>query len=159
MLENSFLINNPIKKFDTFVPIIPLIQSLAKAHFCTVLGHPISKLVWSDLSESYILLTDLDVYVEIFFIILADLLKKKTLYRIKYMLRLSCARTLDRKHKSTVCTFLKRSGSELLEEFLTSEEQVISLTFPRASSSLWGVYRSRIWYLDIFCINDLANYQ
>ncbi|CAN4076684.1 unnamed protein product [Withania somnifera] len=141
MLENSFLINHAIKKFDTLVPIIPLIGSLAKAHFCTVLGHPISKPVWSDLSDS-ILLTDLG-----------------TLYRIKYILRLSCARTLARKHKSTVHTFLKRSGSELLEEFLTSEEQVLSLTFPRASSSLWGVYRSRIWYLDIFCINDLAHYQ
>ncbi|CAN4117964.1 unnamed protein product [Withania somnifera] len=124
MLENSFLINHAIKKFDTLVPIIPLIGSLAKAHFCTVLGHPISKPVWSDLSDSDII-----------------------------------DRFGPRKHKSTVRTFLKRSGSELLEEFLTSEEQVLSLTFPRASSSLWGVYRSRIWYLDIFCINDLAHYQ
>ena len=55
MLENSFLINNPIKKFETLVPIIPLIGSLAKAHFCTVLGHPISKPVWSDLSDSDII--------------------------------------------------------------------------------------------------------
>ncbi|KAK4716486.1 hypothetical protein R3W88_014824 [Solanum pinnatisectum] len=102
MLENSFLINNPIKKFETFVPIIPLIGSLAKAHFCTVLGHPISKLVWSDLSDSDII----DQFG-----------------------------TLARKHKSIVRTFLKRFGSKLLEEFLTSEEQVLSLTFPRASSS------------------------
>ena len=158
MLENSFLINNPIKKFETLVPIIPLIGSLAKAHFCTVLGHPISKPVWSDLSDSDII----DRFGRIcrnLFHYYSGSSKKKTLYRIKYILRLSCARTLARKHKSTVCTFLKRSGSELLEEFLTSEEEVLSLTFPRASSSLWGVYRSRIWYLDIFCINDLANSQ
>ncbi|WJZ83220.1 hypothetical protein VitviT2T_002921 [Vitis vinifera] len=31
--------------------------------------------------------------------------KKKNLYRIKYILRLSCARTLARKHKSTVRAF------------------------------------------------------
>lgn len=38
------------------------------------------------------------------------------LYRIKYIRRLSWARTLVRKHKSTVRTFLKRSGSGLMEE-------------------------------------------
>ncbi|KAK4717604.1 hypothetical protein R3W88_015942 [Solanum pinnatisectum] len=49
MLKNSFLINNPIKKFDTLLPIISLIGSLAKIHFYTVLGHPISKSIWSNL--------------------------------------------------------------------------------------------------------------
>lgn len=43
ILENSFLINNAIKKLDTLIPIIPLIAELAKAKFCNVLGHPISK--------------------------------------------------------------------------------------------------------------------
>ncbi|KAF7850579.1 hypothetical protein BT93_L5267 [Corymbia citriodora subsp. variegata] len=43
MLENSFLINNAMKKFETIVPIIPLIGSLSKANFCNTLGHPISK--------------------------------------------------------------------------------------------------------------------
>ncbi|KAL2928933.1 maturase K [Bienertia sinuspersici] len=53
MLENSFLIANIIKKFDTIVPIIPLVGSLAKAKFCSVLGHPISKLVWTQIGEEY----------------------------------------------------------------------------------------------------------
>nr|QYC35580.1 maturase K [Scoparia dulcis]UFK62853.1 maturase K [Scoparia dulcis] len=156
ILENSFLINNTIKKFDTLVPIIPLIASLAKAKFCNLLGHPISKPVWADLSDSTI--------IDRFGYICRNLShyysgssKKKGLYRIKYILRLSCARTLARKHKSTVRAFLKRLGSELIEEFLMSEEYVLSLTFPKASSTLWGVYRNRIWYLDIFSINDLAN--
>ncbi|KAF3627544.1 hypothetical protein FXO38_28696 [Capsicum annuum] len=55
MLENLFLIINGIKKFDSLVPIIPLIGSLAKAHFCTILGHPISRSVWSDFSNSDII--------------------------------------------------------------------------------------------------------
>nr|ARO77600.1 maturase K [Sinningia ganevii] len=156
ILDNSFLINNAIKKFDTLVPIIPLIASLAKARFCNVLGHPISKPVRADLSDSTI--------IDRFGRICRNLShyhsgssKKKSLYQIKYILRLSCARTLARKHKSTVRAFLKRLGSELLEEFLMSEEDVLSFTFPKASSALWGIYRSRIWYLDIICINDLAN--
>nr|ATL62354.1 maturase K [Amphidasya ambigua]CEJ95541.1 maturase K [Amphidasya ambigua] len=158
MLENSFLINNAIKKFDTLVPIIPLVGSLAKAKFCNLLGHPVSKPVWADLSDSDI--------IDRFGYICRNLShyhsgssKKKSLYRIKYILRLSCAKTLARKHKSTVRVFLKRLGSEFLEEFLTSEEEARSLTVPRASSIFRGVYRSRIWYFDITYIYDLTNHQ
>nr|YP_009578030.1 maturase K [Gonocaryum lobbianum]QBK32647.1 maturase K [Gonocaryum lobbianum] len=158
MLEDSFLIDTAIKKFDTIVPIISLIGSLAKAKFCNILGHPTSKPVWADLSDSAI--------IDRFGRICRNLShyhsgssKKKSLYRIKYILRFSCARTLARKHKSTVRAFLKRLGSELLEEFFTAEDQVLHLTFPRASSTSRGLYRRRIWYLDIICINDLANYE
>nr|YP_009493686.1 maturase K [Weigela florida]AWN57659.1 maturase K [Weigela florida] len=156
MLENAFLIDNAVKKFDTVVPIIPLLGSLAKGKFCNVLGHPVSKVVWTDLSDSDI--------IDRFWRICRNLShyhsgssQKKSLYRIKYILRLSCARTLARKHKSTVRAFLKRSGSEFLEDFFTAEEQVLFLTFPRASSTSQRLYRRRIWYLDIFCINDLSN--
>nr|ATL59935.1 maturase K [Ixora parviflora] len=158
MLENSFLINNAIKKFDTLVPIIPLIGSLSKAKFCNLLGHPLSKPIWADLSDSDI--------IDRFWHICRNLShyysgssKKKSLYRIKYILRLSCAKTLARKHKSTVRAFLKGLGSEFLEKFLTSEEEVLSLTFARTSSTFRGIYRNRIWYLDIIYINDLTNYQ
>nr|YP_010526505.1 maturase K [Isodon ramosissimus]UXP85470.1 maturase K [Isodon ramosissimus] len=158
ILENAFLINNAIKKFDTLVPIIPLIVKLAKDKFCNVLGHPISKPIWADLSDSNIIdrfgriCRNISHYY-------SGSSKKKSLYRIKYILRLSCARTLARKHKSTVRAFLKRLGSELLEEFLMSEEDVLFLTFQKTSSALRGVYRSRIWYLDIISINDLANHK
>ncbi|KAL3627898.1 hypothetical protein CASFOL_028313 [Castilleja foliolosa] len=158
ILENSFLINNAIKKVDTFIPIIPLIVSLAKAKFCNVLGHPISKPVRADLSDSNII-DRFGCICRNFSHYHSGSSKKKSLYRIKYILRLSCARTLARKHKTTVRTFLKRLGSELLEEFLLSEEDVLFLTFPKASSSLQGVYRNRIWYLDIISINDLADHK
>nr|YP_009434936.1 maturase K [Lobelia holstii]ATG24938.1 maturase K [Lobelia holstii] len=159
-LENSFLIDNSIKKFDTIVPIIPLIESLAKGKFCNILGHPISKAVWIDLSDSDIisrfgrLSRNLSHYH-------SGSSNKKSLARLKYILQLSCARTLARKHKSTVRAFLKRFGSELFEEFFTAEEQVLSLTFPRASSISQRVYRKRkrLWYFDIICINDLANHD
>nr|YP_010144490.1 maturase K [Lonicera ruprechtiana]QQL92841.1 maturase K [Lonicera ruprechtiana] len=158
MLENAFLIDNAGKKFDTIVPISPLIGSLAKAKFCNVLGHPVSKVLWADLSDSEI--------IDRFGRICRNLShyhsgssQKKSLDRIKYILRLSCARTLARKHKSTVRAFLKRSGSEFLEDFFTGEEQVLFLTFPRASSTSQRISRRTIWYLDIICINDLANHE
>nr|BAB16785.1 maturase [Gymnostachys anceps]CAP58302.1 maturase K [Gymnostachys anceps] len=157
MLENSFLIDTVTNKFDTIVPIIPMIGSLSKAKFCNVLGHPISKPVWADLSDSDI--------IDRFGRICRNLShyhsgssKKQSLYRIKYILRLSCARTLARKHKSTVRAFLQRLGSEFLEEFFTEEEKVLSLILPRTSFPLHKSYRERIWYLDIIRINDLVNH-
>nr|CBV65628.1 maturase K [Mammillaria brandegeei] len=157
MVENSFLIDNRIKKFDTIVRIIPLVGSLAKAKFCNVLGHPISKSVWTDLLDSDIIdrfgriCRNLSHYY-------GGSSRKKSLYRIKYILLLSCARTLARKHKSTVRAFLKRLGSAFLEEFFTTEEEkVLSLILPRDSSISGGLYRGPFWYLDIICIHDLAN--
>nr|YP_010314722.1 maturase K [Cissus discolor]UNA64287.1 maturase K [Cissus discolor] len=158
MLENAFIIDNAIKKFDTIVPIIPMIGSLAKARFCNALGHPISKPSWADSSDYDII----DRFVRICRNIshyYSGSSKKKNLYRIKYILRLSCARTLARKHKSTVRAFLKRLGSEFLEEFLTEEEQALSLILPRVSSTSRSLYRGRFWYFDIICINDLANHE
>nr|UVC58588.1 maturase K [Boronia pancheri] len=162
MLENSFLIGNSMKKVDMTVPIINLIGSLTKARFCTALGHPISKATWSDLSDSHLI----DRFVRICRNLShyhSGSAQKKSLYRIKYILRLSCVKSLVRKHKSTVRAFLKRLGSTFLEEFLTEEEHVLSLIFifPRASaiSRRFYLYRGRVWYLDIICIKDLVNYE
>nr|WBP64998.1 maturase K [Chlorophytum comosum] len=159
MLENSFLIDIITKKFDSIIPVIVLVESLSKAQFCTVSGHPISKPIWADLSDSDILdrfgwiCRNLSHYH-------SGSSKKQDLYRIKYILRLSCARTLARKHKSTVRTFLRRLGPGLLEEFFTEEERVLSLIFPKTISFiLHGSHKERIWYLDIIRMNDLVNYS
>lgn len=94
-----------------------------------------------------------------YFSLLQRIFKKKNLYRIKYILRLCCVKTLARKHKSTVRAFLKRLGSGLLEEFLTGEDQVLSLIFPRSYYASKRLYRVRIWYLDILYLNDLVNHE
>ena len=126
--------------------------------FCNSLGHPISKPTWADSSDSYI--------IDRFMRICRKLShyhsgssKKKSLYRIKYILRVSCVKSLVRKHKSTVRVFLKRLGSEFLEEFFTEEEHVLSLIFPRALFTSRRLYRGRVWYLDIICINDFVNHD
>nr|YP_009576833.1 maturase K [Callianthemum taipaicum]QBK48738.1 maturase K [Callianthemum taipaicum] len=156
MLKNSLIIDIGSKKLDTLVPIIPFIGSLAKAKFCNLSGHPISKPAWADSSDSDIIdrfgriCRNVSHYY-------SGSSNKKSLYRIKYILRLSCARTLARKHKSTVRSFLKRLGSKLLEEFFVEEEHVLSFILPRISSSSRRLYKERIWYFDIIRINDLTN--
>nr|QIB97820.1 maturase K [Dendrophyllanthus koumacensis] len=160
MLENVFLIDNAMKKVDTRIPIIPLIRSLAKTKFCNAAGHPISQPIWAGSSDSDIINRFVRICKNLSHYYSGSS-KKKSLYRIKYILRLSCVKTLSRKHKSTVRTFLKKLGSEFLEEFLTEEEWALSLIFPRASVSSISrrFYRGRVWYLDIICINDRANYD
>nr|QBB68448.1 maturase K [Ginalloa arnottiana] len=163
MLENSYIIENGItKKFDTTVPILPLMRSFVKKKFCNVLGHPISKSVWSDLADSEIFY--------LFWWIRRNLShyhsgssKKKSIFRIKYILQLSCVRTLARKHKSTVRAFLNKFGSEFLEDFVTEDEQVLSFILSRSyTSRRFLLYKNsirRIWYLDILCINDLVHHS
>nr|QDF82498.1 maturase K [Cheirostylis chinensis] len=161
MLENSFLINILTKKLDTIVPVIFLIGSLSKAQFCTISGHPISKPIWTDLSDSDIL--------DRFYQKCKNLCryprgssKKKVLYRIKYILRLSGARTLARKHKSTVRTFMQRLGSVFLEEFFMEEEQALSFILLQKIPlplHLHGLHRERFWYLDIIRMNDLVDFS
>nr|QPK76588.1 maturase K [Oxalis corniculata]QWE50287.1 maturase K [Oxalis corymbosa] len=158
MLEKSFIIDNVMKKLDTIIPIIPLVGSLSKSKFCNTLGYPISKPTWADSSDSDIM----DRFVRI----CSNLShyyrgssKKKSLYRINYILRLSCVKTLSRKHKSPVRAFLKIFNSQVLEEFFTEKEQIRSFIFPRTSSFSWGLYRGRIWYLDIISIKDLDNHE
>nr|QWV53978.1 maturase K [Goodyera major] len=163
MLENSFLINTLTKKLDTIAPVISLIGSLSKAQFCTISGHPISKPIWTDLSDSDIIdrfcrkCRNLCRYH-------SGSSKKKVLYRIKYILRLSCARTLARKHKSTVRNFMRKLGSGFLEEFFMEEEQALSFILLQKRPfplHLNGLHRERIWYLDIIRIrmNDLVDFS
>nr|ACJ38625.1 maturase K [Ophrestia radicosa] len=158
MLQNSFLIEIVMKKLDTTVPIILLIRSLINAKFCNISGHPISKSVWDDSSDFDILDRFLRICRNLSHYYNGSS-KRNSLYRIKYILRLSCIKTLARKHKSTVRAFSKRLGSEkLLKEFFTEEEDIFSLIFQRTSFPFQKFYRSRIWYLDILFSNNLINH-
>ncbi|KAH0446561.1 hypothetical protein IEQ34_024608 [Dendrobium chrysotoxum] len=139
MLENSFLRNTLTKKLDTIAPVISLIGSLSSILYC------IGKPIW----------TDSDI-LDRFCRICRNLCryhsgssKKQVLYRRKYILRLSCARTLARKHKRKVQYAL-----------LCEEEKSLSLIFlQKIPFLLHGLHRERIWYLDIIRINDLVDHS
>nr|YP_010163774.1 maturase K [Rhizophora apiculata]QGX43613.1 maturase K [Rhizophora mucronata]QRK25578.1 maturase K [Rhizophora apiculata]UKG23645.1 maturase K [Rhizophora apiculata] len=157
MFENSFIIDNAMKKLDTIVPIIPLIGSLAQTNFCNEIGYPVSNPTRAANSSDSDIIARFVRLCRNLFHYYSGSSKKKSLYRIKYILRLSCVKTLACKHKSTVRFFLKRLGSQFLEEFLTEEARVLSLIFPRVSSISRTLYRGKVWYLDIICINDPSN--
>nr|CBI71357.1 maturase K [Genlisea aurea] len=156
ILQNSFVMNNTIHKFDTRVSIIPLIRALSKSKLCNIVGHPISNPAWAALADYTIIEQFGRIYRNLAHFHSGSS-KKKSLYRIKYLLQLSCARTLARKHKSTVRTILKRLGSGFLREFFISTEDVLFVTFPKVSYPGRGVYKSRIWPFDICSIDALFN--
>jgi len=158
MLEDSFLVDNVMKKLEIRIPIRSLLGALYKLQLCNALGHPVSKPNWIDSPDAYIL----DRFVRIFKNIshyYSGSSKKKHLYRIQYILRSSCVKTLARKHKSTVRSFSKRVGSAFLEEFVPEEDQVLPLIFHKAYSTSQKLYKGPIWYFDILCVNVLANYE
>nr|YP_009994339.1 maturase K [Cuscuta nitida]QNP08422.1 maturase K [Cuscuta nitida] len=157
MLENSFLIKNGIRKLDTVLPILPILGSLEKAKFCNRLANPMSKLGWADLSDSDIIQRFGRIWRNIFHYYSGSS-NKRSLYRIKYLLWLSCARTLACKHKSTVRAFLKSLGSKFFDEFFMSEEKIFYFTFANAASNLRRVSQGRIWYFDIVSINEQIHF-
>nr|YP_009450078.1 maturase K [Burmannia championii]ANK36275.1 maturase K [Burmannia championii] len=153
MLKNSYMIEIETKKFDTIVSSVSLIQSLANAKFCTDIGHPISKPIWTNLSDSDII----DKFGQIcrnLFHYHSGSSKKQNLYQLKYILRFSCAKTLARKHKSTAHIFLQRSGWKLVAEFFTKEEQVFGSIF---TQPLQDLHRLRVWHFDITYMNKLIS--
>lgn len=159
ILEDSVVIDTILTRFDTLVPVVRLIRSLSKASLCTVAGHPTSKPIWTDLSDYDIISRFGRIYRNLFHFYSGSS-KKRILYRMKYILRLSCAKTLARKHKSTVRTFLQRLGSVFLEEFLTEEGQILSLVFQKTIHfSFSRSNKERIWYFDIIHIHDLLNHE
>nr|AGF25442.1 maturase K [Peracarpa carnosa var. circaeoides] len=159
MLAKLFLSENAIKKFETFVPIIPLIGALAQRNFCNRAGYPSSKAFWLDLSDFEIIERSAGLYRTLA-LYYSGCSKKKSLSRIKYILQLSCAKTLARKHKSTVRAVSKRFGSEL-EEFFTVKELISfnSFHFPGAASISRSFYNERVWLLDILYTLYLDKYK
>nr|QRW36801.1 maturase K [Monotropa uniflora] len=156
MIENSFITRKSFNKFETLIPINPLIQSLYKSGFCNSFSNPTSKLAWIKLADSTILNQFSYIYRNIFHYHSGSLEKKK-LYLIKYILKLSCARTLTFKHKSTVNTFIKKVGLQLFESFFMEESQFLYLIFSKNYLTSGELYKNKIWYLDIIAIHELSD--
>lgn len=156
MIDNSFINNKSLKKFETLMPINTMIKSFYKSRLCNILGHPTSKLAWAELSDSAILNQFRLIYRNISHYYSGSL-KKQSLYRIKYILRLSCARTLAFKHKSTVRAFIKKLGLRLFESFFIEESQFFYLILSKNYLTSINLYKKHIWYFDIIAIYELAD--
>nr|CFQ34815.1 maturase K [Cinclidotus riparius] len=146
--KKSYIIK---KELFSITPIFFLIQLLAKEKFCDILGHPISKLAWTTLTDDEIFNRFNQIWRN-FFYYYSGCKNKKNLYQVQYILRFSCAKTLACKHKSSIRYVWKQHGSNFFaKSFFLKKQELISLKFLKLYPFI-----KKIWYLDIVQINALA---
>lgn len=151
MIHTLSKINISRKEIYSITPISSLIELLAKENFCDTLGHPISKLAWTTLTDDEIF-NRFDQIWRNFFYYYSGCKNKKNLYQVQYILRFSCAKTLACKHKSTIRYVWKKYGSNFFaKSFFFKKQELISLKFFKLYPSI-----KKIWYLNILQINALA---
>nr|CFQ34914.1 maturase K [Orthodontium lineare] len=147
-LKKAYIIK---KELYSIIPISSLIELLAKEKFCDTLGHPISKLAWTTLTDDEIF-NRFDQIWKNFFYYYSGCENKKNLYQVQYILRFSCAKTLACKHKSTIRYVWKKHGSNFFaKSFFFKKQELINLNFFKLYPAI-----KKIWYLDIVQINYLA---
>lgn len=111
-LDRSPTIYSLIKKIQLNIQIVSPIEFLTKEGFCDISGYPISRSTWTTSTDDEILLKFNKIWKSFYFYY-GGLRKKDILYRIKYILRFSCAKTLARKHKSTTRIIWKKIVSDV----------------------------------------------
>nr|CFQ34650.1 maturase K [Gigaspermum repens] len=153
MVNDLLKIDIAKKELYSITPISSLIESLAREKFCDTLGHPISKLAWTTLTDDEIF-NRFDQIWRNFFYYYGGCKNKKNLYQVQYILRFSCAKTLACKHKSTIRYVWKKHGSNFFaKSFFFKKQELIGLKFFKLYPSI-----KKIWYLDIVQINSLAKF-
>nr|YP_010165166.1 maturase K [Chamaecyparis pisifera]AFJ38912.1 maturase K [Chamaecyparis pisifera]AFJ38913.1 maturase K [Chamaecyparis pisifera]AFJ38914.1 maturase K [Chamaecyparis pisifera]QRN72039.1 maturase K [Chamaecyparis pisifera]WBP65684.1 maturase K [Chamaecyparis pisifera] len=152
MLDDLFITDLITNELNSTAPIRSILFSLAKEKFCDISGWPISKLSWTSLSDDDILDRFDRICINLFHYYSGSI-NQDGLYHIKYILLLSCAKTLACKHKSTIRVVREQLGSELFTKSFSKEREFISSSFSKTRSQ-----RERIWNLEISQINPLANF-
>jgi hypothetical protein len=148
MLDELFIADLITDEID------PILGLLAREKLCDISGRPISKLSWTSLTDDDILNRFDQIWRNLFHYYSGSF-GRDGLYRIKYILSLSCAKTLACKHKSTIRVVRKELGPELFQKSFSKEREFDSLPF--SSKAAARSQRERIWHSDIPQINPLAN--
>nr|YP_009175464.1 maturase K [Cupressus gigantea]ALG65366.1 maturase K [Cupressus gigantea] len=152
MLDDLFITDLITNELNSTAPIKSILFSLAKEKFCDISGWPISKLSWTSLSDDDILDRFDQIWINLFHYYSGSI-NQDGLYHIKYILLISCAKTLACKHKSTIRVVREQLGSELFTKSFSKERESISSSFSKTRSQ-----RERIWNSEISQINPLANF-
>nr|QUG10369.1 maturase K [Hymenophyllum coreanum] len=132
---------------DSFfrVPILFLIKSMAKEGFCDSSGRLVSRSAWTTLTDDDILRRFIQVW-KILSIYYSGLRNREKLYRLRYILKFSCGKTLACKHKSTTRMIRRRFDLRIfLRTFSLSGDSKLSSSFQPNEI----LKNQRFWYLEI----------
>lgn len=145
--------NLVIKSFCGVIPIASLIGILTKGGFCDASGHPACKLSWTTLTDNEIL-GRFNRMMKKSYHYYGGCRNKKGLYRLQYIFRFSCAKTLACKHKSTIRNVWKRYGSD----FITNSVSLKDMDSIPSNSWRKDFYEKRFWHLSITQTNFLLDF-
>nr|YP_010715445.1 maturase K [Todea barbara]WDE24586.1 maturase K [Todea barbara] len=150
-VDESYITASITKESRSTIPTLLLIESLAREGFCDSSGRPVSRSARTALTDDDILNKFLRIWRSISYYYSGSI-DRDGLYRLRYILRFSCDKTLACKHKSTTRLIRNRFGSRILPKTLP-EESESSHSFPFTDYS----NDRRIWCLDIIQLNPLIH--
>nr|YP_009974006.1 maturase K [Marattia cicutifolia]QNH93916.1 maturase K [Marattia cicutifolia] len=138
------------KELCPIIPIVSLVNSLAREGFCNNLGRPVSKLSWTTLTDDDILKKFDQIWKSVYYYYNGSI-NKHGLFRLRYIFRFSCAKTLACKHKSTTRIVWKRFGLNFFLRSFSKKPELVN-----SSVSIYYLHKRRFWDLDIIQINPLT---
>nr|UFK63111.1 maturase K [Osmunda mildei] len=150
-VDESYITASITKESRSTIPTLLLIESLAREGFCDSSGRPVSRSARTASTDDDILNRFLRIWRNISYYYNGST-DRDGLYRLRYILRFSCDKTLACKHKSTTRSIRNRFGSRILPKTL-SEESESSQKYPSTDYS----NDRRNWCLDIIQLNPLVH--
>nr|YP_010958391.1 intron maturase [Vandenboschia auriculata]ALO81739.1 intron maturase [Vandenboschia auriculata] len=130
------------------VPIILLIRYMVRENFCDNSGRPISRSAWTTLTDDEILRRFVQIWKIILFYYSGSK-NRNNLYRLKYILRFSCGKTLACKHKGTIRTIQRRFDLRVFLNNLSSLGDYKDYKSSPFSPTKNILKNQRFWYLEI----------
>nr|YP_009548731.1 maturase K [Cryptogramma acrostichoides]AYW15706.1 maturase K [Cryptogramma acrostichoides] len=112
-------------KFHPRIPISTIIKILTKLKFCDGTGRPVGKSSWAVLTGGEILNRYVQLW-QVFFLYYGASMNRDELRRLRYILQISCNRTLAGKHKSTIRLLQSTFDLEIRNQLLASSKYELS---------------------------------
>nr|AHZ58042.1 maturase K [Tmesipteris elongata] len=150
MIDESSITHCITKEFCSGIPTSSLIESLTREGFCDSSGRPVGRSAWTILTDDEILKKYHQIWRDLF-CYYSGSFSRDGLWKAKYILQLSCAKTLAHKHKSTTRRVRNQFGSKFMTEFN-------SVKNPFLICSQEYSHRKNFWCLDIIRMNSLVNF-
>nr|YP_010716101.1 maturase K [Crepidomanes latealatum]WDE75836.1 maturase K [Crepidomanes latealatum] len=126
-------------------PIMLLVRYMQRESFCNSSGYPVSRSAWTTLTDAEILTRFIWIW-KIISIYYSGSRNRDNLYRLRYILRFSCGKTLACKHKGTIRKIRRRFDLRVFpnSNFSSLKDSKISLLLQNDI-----LKNQRFWYLEM----------
>jgi len=131
---------------------------LSKYNFCNILGYPKAKSGWVTLPDIEIIYYFIRIRNSLF-LFYSGCHNTKSLYRIQYILNLSCAKTLACKHKTSLREISKKFAKDFFVKDSSKKSSYFFLSPYSRASKLKDFYviqkTTRVWNLQFIQVDSI----